>query len=74
MSIISNGHIWKFTTFLENKNYSFDKEKILNSLSKKEIDDAYSSISSWKGYSPTPLIKLNKLSKELGLNTIFYKD
>ncbi len=74
MSVISNGHIWKFTTFLENKNYSFDKEKILNSLSKKEIDDAYSSISSWKGYSPTPLIKLNKLSKELGLNTIFYKD
>ncbi len=74
MSVISNGHIWKFTTFLENKNYSFNKNKILNSLSKKEIDDAYSSISIWKGYSPTPLVKLNKLSRELGLNKIFYKD
>ena len=74
MSIISNGHIWKFTTFLENKNYSFDKNKILNSLSKKEIDDAYSSISIWEGYSPTPMVKLNKLSKELNLNEIFYKD
>ena len=74
MSIISNGHIWKFTTFLENKNYSFDKNKILNSLSKKEIDDAYSSISIWEGYSPTPIVKLNKLSKELNLNEIFYKD
>ena len=25
-------------------------------------------------YSPTPLINLNKLSKELNLNKIFYKD
>ena len=74
MSVISNGHIWKFTTFLENKSFSFDKDKILKSLSKKEIDDAYESISSWEGYSPTPLVKLNKLSKELNLNEIFYKD
>ena len=74
MSVISNGHIWKFTTFLENKSYSFDNKKIFNSLSKKEIDDAYTNISNWKGYSPTPLIQLNKLSKELNLNKIFYKD
>jgi len=74
MSVISNGHVWKFTTFLENKNYSFDNYKIFKSLSKKEIDDAYMNISNWKGYSPTPLIELNKLSKELNLNKIFYKD
>ena len=74
MTILSNGHLWKYSEFLENKNFSFDQNKILNSLSKKDIDQAYSSISSWKGYSPTPLIKLNKLSKELGLNKIFYKD
>ena len=74
MSVISNGHVWKFTTFLENKNYSFNKNKILNYLSKKEIDEAYLSISSWEGYAPTPLIELNKLSKELKLNKIFYKD
>ncbi len=74
MSVISNGHVWKFTNFLENKNYSFDNSKIFNSLSKKEIDEAYLSISSWEDYSPTPLIELNKLSKELNLNKIFYKD
>ena len=74
MTIISNGHLWKYSHFLENKEYSFDKNKILNSLSKKDIDEAYSSISNWENYSPTPLIELNKLSKELYLNKIFYKD
>ena len=74
MTILSNGHLWKYSEFLENKNFSFNKIKILNLLSKEDIDEAFSSISSWKGYSPTPLIGLNKLSKELGLNKIFYKD
>ena len=74
MSILSNGHQWKFSEFIDNKNYSFDKKQILNSLSEKEIDDAYSSISKWEGYAPTPLISLNKLSKELDLNKIYYKD
>ena len=74
MTILSNGHLWKHSEFIENKNFLFDKNKILDSLSKKDIDDAYSSISSWKGYSPTPLIELNKLSTELNLNKIFYKD
>ena len=74
MTILSNGHMWKHSECIENNNFLFDKNKILSSLSKKDIDDAYSSISSWKGYSPTPLIQLNKLSKELGLNKIFYKD
>jgi diaminopropionate ammonia-lyase len=74
MTILSNGHQWKFSEFLDNKNYLFDKKQILNSLSEKEIDDAYSSISKWEGYAPTPLISLNKLSKELNLNNIYYKD
>jgi len=74
MAILSNGHQWKYSEFLNNKNYSFDKKKILNSLSEDEIDDAYSSISNWKGYTPTPLTPLNKLSKELNLNKIYYKD
>jgi len=72
-STIKKG-LWSISSFLENKNFSFNKNKILKSLSKNDIDDAYSSISSWKGYSPTPLIELNKLSKELNLNKIFYKD
>ena len=74
MTILSNGHQWKFSEFLDNKNYSFDKKQILSSLSEKEIDDAYSSISRWEGYAPTPLVSLNKLSKELNLNKIYYKD
>ncbi len=74
MSILSNGHLWKLTEFLENQKFSFNKNQILNSLSKEDIDDAYTKISNWKGYSPTPLIELNKLSKELNLNKIFYKD
>ena len=74
MSILSNGHLWKLTEFLENQKFSFNKNQILDSLSKEDIDDAYTIISNWKGYSPTPLIELNKLSKELNLNKIFYKD
>ena len=74
MTILSNGHQWKYSEFLDNKNYSFNKQQILKSLSEKEIDDAYSIISKWEGYAPTPLISLNKLSKELDLNKIYYKD
>ena len=74
MTILSNGHLWKHSEFIENKNFSFNKNKILNSLSIKDIDEAYSNISNWEGYSPTPLIELDKLSKELNLNRIFYKD
>ena len=74
MTIILNGHIWKYSEFLENKRFSFNKKKILNLLSKKDIEVAYSSISSWKDYFPTPLIELHKLSKELNINKIFYKD
>ena len=74
MTILSNGHQWKYSEFIDNKNYSFDKDKILKSISKDDIDDAYNVISKWEGYSPTPLISLNKLSKELNLKNIFYKD
>ena len=74
MTILSNGHQWKYSEFIDNKNYSFDKDKILKSISKDDIDDAYNVISKWEGYSPTPLLSLNKLSKELNLKNIFYKD
>ena len=74
MKTIIENSTWSISSFLENKNFSFNKIQILNSLSENDIDEAYSSISSWKGYSPTPVIELNKLSKELNLNKIFYKD
>ena len=74
MSIISNGHVWKYSSFIENKNFSFNREEILKNISIQEIDDAYLTISKWENYKPTPLLLLNKLSKELNLNKIFYKD
>ena len=74
MTILSNRHLWKYSKFIENKNYSFNKEKILNCLTKDDIDEAYLNISKWENYIPTPLVELNKLSEELNLNKIFYKD
>ena len=74
MNTIIQKDNWLISSFQDNKNFQFDKDKILNSLSKSEIDEAYSIISSWKGYSQTPLIELNKLSKELDVNKILYKD
>ncbi len=66
--------IKKYSSFIKNKNYSFSREKILNVLDKSIIDKAYNIISNWETYTPTPLLNLNKLSKDLGLKNIFYKD
>ena len=71
---ISNGQLWKYSSFIENKNYSFNKKEILKNITKEQIDDANLTISKWESYEPTPLLILNKLSKELNLNKIYYKD
>ena len=65
---------WKYSFFLENKNYNFKKDNILTILPKKDIDEAYKTISKWDNYSQTPLITLNKLSKKLKIKNIYYKD
>ena len=65
---------WKYSKFLSNKRYNFSRKQVLKHLSKQFIEKAYNKISKWKGYSPTPLIKLNKLNKNLKLKNIFYKD
>jgi diaminopropionate ammonia-lyase len=67
-------NIWKISSYIKNKNYNFNKEEILNNLPEKFIDEAISSISSWETYSPTPLLKLNKLNKQLNFGEIYYKD
>ena len=74
MSVQSEVLNWKYSDFLENKEKNFNKKNILNILSQEEIDEAYRIISNWNNYSPTPLILLNKLSKKLNLNKVFYKD
>ena len=63
---------WNFSNFLKNNNNNFNKKKILDILSRNEIDEAYKVISKWENYSPTPLLSLNKLSKKLNINKIFY--
>ena len=65
---------WKFAKILLNKNYNFSRFLVLRYLSSKLIENAYKTISNWKDYSETPLIKLDKLSKVLNINNVFYKD
>ena len=74
MSAESEVSNWKYSHFLINEKNNFNRNNILNVLSKNDIDEAYNIISRWDNYSPTPLISLNKLSEKLGLNKIFYKD
>jgi len=74
MSVKSEVSNWKCSTFLENKNYKFSRNDILNILTKEDIDEAYKVISDWENYAPTPLLLLDKLSTELKLKRIFYKD
>ena len=65
---------WSHSKFISNQKYNFSREEILKVLPKSFIDEAYTTISNWEGYKPTPLIDLNKLSKNYNLNKIFYKD
>ena len=64
----------KFTKFINNENFEFDRSKILKILNSDFLEDAYKTISKWQKYQPTPLESLNKLSNELKLKNIFYKD
>ena len=74
MKTINQDNVWKISNYLENKFYNFSRDNILEILSKNFIDEAYSKISKWPSYEATPLISLNKLSKELNLNNVYYKD
>ena len=65
---------WNYSKTLLNKNYHFSRFFVLRYLSSTLIENAYKTISNWKGYSKTPLIKLDKLSKALNINNVFYKD
>ena len=74
MKSILQKDLWSIASFLENKEYNFNKENILTHLPEKFIDEAIETISSWDNYAPTPLIKLNKLNDELKFKNIYYKD
>ena len=74
MKDIIQKDLWSISSFLENENYNFNKKEILTNLPESFIDEAIKSISSWETYSPTPLLKLDKLNEELKFNEIYYKD
>ena len=65
---------FKFSQFTTNKNFNFNRKKILKVLQGKHLSDAYKVVSNWRGYKKTPLISLKMLSNRLGTNNIFYKD
>ena len=74
MSILPNISNWKYSKFIKNNKYFFKRKYVLKIVSPKILKKAYKVVSSWKGYSPTPLISLTKLNNNLNLNNIFYKD
>ena len=59
MKSILEKDLWSITSFLENKEYNFNKENILTQLPEKFIDEAIETISGWDNYcllytSPSP--------------------
>ena len=72
MKATNQKDFWSISNIVKNINYNFSKSEILRFLPEKLIDEAIKSISSWNSYSPTPLVRLDKLSAELGINKIYY--
>ncbi|WP_420549542.1 diaminopropionate ammonia-lyase [Curvivirga sp.] len=68
---------YKNATLNHHKNTSYDEGVYPSSLdsvlSAKTIEDAYTTISSWKGYEATPLYHLHNLASEAGVADILYK-
>ena len=71
---LNNISKWKYSNFLSNKSYNFDRKKILKLIPSKLLLNSNKTISNWKNYKKTPLLKLEKLNKNLKINNIFYKD
>ena len=71
---LNNISKWKYSNFLINKAYNFDRKRILKLIPSNLLLNSNKTISNWKNYKKTPLLKLEKLNKNLKLNNIFYKD
>ena len=74
MKSLKNLKSWKYKKLLKNNRYNFKTSYVLKHLPSALITNAFKSISSWKNYKATPLLKLEKLQKNLKLNNVFYKD
>ena len=71
---LNNISKWKYSNFLINKSYNFDRKRILKLIPSILLLNSNKTISNWKNYKKTPLLKLEKLNRNLKLNNIFYKD
>ena len=71
---LNNISKWKYSNFLINKSYNFDRKRILKLIPSNFLLNSNKTISNWKNYKKTPLLKLEKLNRNLKLNNIFYKD
>ena len=54
---------WSFTKLLKNNYYNFKRKNILRYIPSSILLNAFKTISSWKNYKATPLLKLDKLKK-----------
>ena len=71
---LNNISKWKYSNFLINKSYNFDRKRILKLIHSNLLLNSNKTILKWKNYKKTPLLKLEKLNRNLKLNNIFYKD
>ena len=71
---LNNISKWKYSNFLINKSYNFDRKRILKLIPSNLLLNSNKTISNWKNYKKTPLLKLENLNRNLKLNNIFYKD
>ena len=57
-----------------NKRHGEYPKKLRSILSISAAKAALNEISSWDGYKPTPLLSLEKISSQIGVNSIYFKD
>ena len=59
---LNNISKWKYSNFLINKSYNFDRKRILKLIPSNLLLNSSKTISNWKNYKKTPLLKLDKLN------------
>ena len=55
---------WSLTKLLKNNYYNFKRKNILRYIPSSLLLNAFRTISCWKNYKATPLLKLDKLKKK----------
>ena len=69
-----NPPAYAFTNPQAEPNLSAYGAKRASVLSHEGFNAAFTEISSWPGYAPTPLVSLPNLARQLGVAKILYKD